>query len=226
MEFLDRSMTVSARVDARALAELAKWQMKQGLQARTRSKLIALAVRQLADAITSQWPELKTPTLEQAYCELQEMNLAPVSMQAMQSMVRGLAAESLMMNHDKVGDMRALEAGLKRNFAGQGLAGHALQSKVQEQMAQMTAETQNQTNQGMENSLPDTHMGVDMVAARALLKEKQNQPLKHNWGEALEADQPGFQERYQAREQNKLSELKAGLAGGPAVGKMGVGETS
>jgi hypothetical protein len=205
MEFLERSMTVSTRVDARALAELAKWQLKQGLGIGTRSKLVAQAVQVLAQTAVAQHPELRTETLEQAYQELSEFGLAPVSRQALQAMSRGLATEHLMLNHDSDRDMQTLGRRLERSYAGRGLAGRELQDKVGEQMNQAITKSQ---------PLPDTHLGVDMVKARAILKQKlaESQP---GMTTALDADAPGFKQAYQDREQDKLNKLKAGLGGDP-----------
>jgi len=175
MNFIASSMTVSARVDARALAQIAKYCMQAGQRAATRSGLVAQAVKLVAENIVQYDPALATPTLEQAYIELSQMGLAPMSRQALIQMSKGLAVENLMLNNDGMMDVKALNKMVGRGYAGQGYAGQDLQEKVSEEMSRLTHQAQ-QVPQPVEQSveIPGVMCEADRVEFDKRMRDLDN----------------------------------------------------
>ena len=171
-ELMERSMVVSARVDARALAVVARYIMDAGQYPKSKSNVVGQAMKIVANSIVEQQPELAIESVEHAYTALVRMGLAPASKQAMQAIGRSMSIESsLNVNNGELADMNSIEKRVTRMYAGQGYGGPELREKVNEEMSRMTSHANQHMGQGSDEDPEESLKNkTDDMALEALKK--------------------------------------------------------
>jgi hypothetical protein len=117
MGVFEGSFSASVRVDARNLAVVAKWMLDNN-QDVTRSSVLGQSLKMIANSILEQRPELQVDTLEQAYTNLFNMNMAPKSTRGLLNMAQSLRTEQMA----QVGNMEGIVKQLRNMAHGEGLA--------------------------------------------------------------------------------------------------------
>jgi hypothetical protein len=189
------TLVVSARVDARDLATLAKWWQKQmGGQPTSTSALVKESLGALVDMVVQQFPDMLVESQQEAFEIIEHSRLRANATRSIRAMSRGLALEQATpgQGFDKYDDE---EAQLPDTHLGVDMveARRILDEKLQ---ANIIAKAQAMSV----NGVIDTRGGYDPAETTT---------------ESLDVSDPAFADKFARREQDKLNKLKAGLGGDP-----------
>jgi len=239
---LEKSFSASVRVDARDLAVTGRWMREAGVGQPTRSGVLGFALRTLADSIIDREPERTITSIQEAFKELVELDMAPRSARDMMKIAQAMKMESMAWDGNK-GD---LSKSLRNYVAGTGKANIEAQQAVSREMdILMEDRTMNDEIQALGLSKEQAEVVRDMAkkmrdqgASREDINEKiqwftnirkqvaeveqvetteRQQQTKQKYAESLYADSldansSTFMEDYKKRDEEKIRELKQGLS--------------
>ena len=203
------STVITARVDARDLATICQWWNKTlGDRPNSMSFLIKEVVGQMADIMVREHPDVLVDSHQQALEVIEQNMLSARTTKSKRAISRALQTEQATLG------------------AGDAQYDHMPGQSINKDILEVNKKYAGMLQQGMDQAELEIWRNKELAR---LEREKNDTKVRQeqtiaNWSKqnkALDANQPDFQEQYQAREQNKLSELKAGLAGGPAAVSAG-----
>ena len=242
---LEKSFAASVRVDARDLAVAARWMREAGVGQVTRSGVLGFALRTLVGGILDKEPERTVTTIQDAFQELLELDMAPRSARDMMKLAQAMKLESMAWE----GNSKGLENSLKKYVAGTGLADKEARLAASREMEILLGD-KTMSDEVLGLGLSSDQADVVRTMARRMREQGDSKEdiadkikwfvstrkqaesldqarsveraddLKKRWNdnnEALDANSLTFQQDYQKREEEKLRELKANL-GTPPVG--------
>ena len=133
-QYMEKSMSVSARVDVRSMAVMALWLQDNKFQIPTRSGLVGQAVKMVEQNLLVQRPDLAVDSIEHAFDILQSLGLAPVNQQAANTMQSRLMMEQAVKQG--LMDHKEMHSRLTRSYAQEkGLDKMNREQQVQADMA-------------------------------------------------------------------------------------------
>jgi len=235
-EMMERSVVVSSRMDARALAVVARWLAEQDrAMLRSKSKVVSVTVKMMAEIVIEQQPQLAIESVEEAYIWLARLGLAPASQASNRAISRAMGVEQQLAGSDgQMADLGMVHKKVTRMFAGQGFAGAELQDKVNNEMAGMVGSSRQlatpaqataeiSSEEQMEIELRDQALKVFQAQGAS---EEQLEEAKKSWQAAQDkkrakkkAEQQAQIEQWKAqqskKEKQKLTEMKQALSQPP-----------
>jgi len=208
-EFMERSMVVSSRVDARALATIAKWMQQNGQYVKSKSAVVSYAIKMVAASVTNQQPEMAINTMEEAYNELVRHGLAPVSAQANRAMGRAMGVEQQLNGSDGLADLGMVQKMATRMYAGQGYARDELQTKVSNTMADVVNHANQQ--QAEAEAIDPFELDDDDMHRQALemMMQRESPERVAEWEHQWLADKPERIAKAKATRQQDQQEAQA-----------------